>query len=334
MSNLAPSPQARPGHPIDLDAVALAQDGLIRGGQAIAAGLPRSRIDDLVRRRVWIAVLPGVYALGVDPRAARVRVRAALLWAGDDSVLAGSAAAWWLGLTTGLPRVVEVYVPPRRSRRRQPGVRLIRSAVPELDRTTVRDLQVTTVPRTCLDLARWNRDDLLDVALRMQRMVRPELPPSLSRSRRRRGQVRARRIAAAAMDNAWSKAELLAQRVFTDGGITGWVANARAEAVEGVVIPDIAIEALMIGIEIDGRRFHDEASDPEAFERDHQRQLALARAGWFVIRVTVRQLIEEPHLVVATVRAVMAQRQATQRQATQRLATQGLATQRVATQGR
>lgn len=307
MSRRGVSPLAIFARQVGVDAVLRTQDGLIRSDQALAAGISRARIDDLVRRGVWVAALPGVYAVAADLRSARVRIRAAVLWAGDGAVLAGSAAAWWHGLTTGLPRVIEVYVPSGRSRRSQQGVRLIRSAVPAPDRTNLRGLEVTTVARTCLDLARWNRNDLLDVALRLRKLTRAELPPSLDRGKRRRGQRRARRAAAEAMNNPWSRAELLTQRVLTESGITGWVANAQASAVEGVVLPDIAFEALMVGIEIDGRRFHDEAFDPDAFERDHRRQLALARAGWFIIRVTVRQLLEQPELVIATIRAVIAQ---------------------------
>jgi very-short-patch-repair endonuclease len=284
------------------------QHGLIRRDQARAAGMSDARIDDLLRRRVWARVLPGVYAVDADPCSTMTRIRAAWLWAGEDSVVGGSAAAWWHGLTTGMPSVVEVFVPPHRSRRPQFGVRLIRGEVPESDRTSARGIRLTTVPRTCLDLARWNQNDLLDVALRIRKLTPLELPPSLNRSRRRRGQVRAKRIAAAAIRNPWSKSELLAQRLLTEAGITGWIANPRVSSALGEVYPDIAFEAVKVGIEIDGRRFHDEAIDPEAFEKDHQRQLALARAGWMIIRVTVRQLLEQADLVIATIRSVITER--------------------------
>ena len=52
-------------------------------------------------------------------------------------------------------------------------------------------------------------------------------------------------------------------------------------------------------VETDGRTTHD---NPFAFERDHQRDLELKLAGWEVIRITWRQLRDEPDRVTALLR--------------------------------
>ncbi|HEY5880674.1 MAG TPA: type IV toxin-antitoxin system AbiEi family antitoxin domain-containing protein [Nakamurella sp.] len=78
-----------------LDAVLRLQDGIVRRDQVMAAGVPESTLSSRVRRKAWIRVLPGVYAVNVDPSTPTSRVRATSLWAGDDSVITGEAAAWW-----------------------------------------------------------------------------------------------------------------------------------------------------------------------------------------------------------------------------------------------
>ena len=50
-------------------------------------------------------------------------------------------------------------------------------------------------------------------------------------------------------------------------------------------------------VETDGRRTH---GTPQAFERDRQRDLELARAGWQVLRISWRQVVKRPEQIVAT----------------------------------
>ena len=58
-------------------------------------------------------------------------------------------------------------------------------------------------------------------------------------------------------------------------------------------------------VEVDGFRYH---SSRAAFERDRRRDAALAAAGYRVIRVTWRQLVEGPEAVVARIAAALAAR--------------------------
>ena len=53
-------------------------------------------------------------------------------------------------------------------------------------------------------------------------------------------------------------------------------------------------------VETDGREAHD---NPFAFERDRQRDLDLKLAGWEVIRITWRQLRDEPERITRLLRA-------------------------------
>jgi len=118
---------------LGIDAILKGQNGVIRRDQALAAGLTRARVDDLVRRAQWVRLFPRVFLTTAGPVGARARVRACWLWAGDNSAIAGSAAAWWLGLEPQPPATITVIVPPPWRRDPQPGVRLVRGRIDPRD---------------------------------------------------------------------------------------------------------------------------------------------------------------------------------------------------------
>ena len=58
-------------------------------------------------------------------------------------------------------------------------------------------------------------------------------------------------------------------------------------------------------VEVDGFAFH---ATRTAFERDRAKDRALQAAGYLVLRITWRQLVDEPEAVVAALAAALAQR--------------------------
>ena len=158
-----------------LDNLLARQAGVISRAQALAAGLSRDTVDHRVKARRWQPLYPGVY-LAVDrrpdARAVRgdeVRVRAALLWAGEDAFLCGRAAAWWYGMVDEPPPIVGVSVGRRRRLRRRPGAEVIRRELAAQDRHLHRGLAVTAPALTVLEAAVELGDDgvaFLDGALR------------------------------------------------------------------------------------------------------------------------------------------------------------------------
>lgn len=287
---------------LGLDSVLREQDGLIRRDQAIATGMTRARIDDLVRRERWIAVLPRTYLVGHSTDDPRVRIRACWLWAGDRSTIGGAAAAWWLRISPEPPATITVMIPPNTRRTTQPGIRVVRGTVANPDALFEDWIRVTSVARTCLDLAREGGPDRLEDAIRLRRVDPPRLQKSLDRSRHRRGQVNARKAVAAVSDNPWSPSERLAHALFKAAGITGWVANAPVHLRAGLRYPDIAIEELKLAIEIDGRQHHTREQD---FENDRVRDNEFAEQGWTVLHFTWRQLTQEPERTVAIVKSTI-----------------------------
>ena len=147
---------------LGLDALLEGQDGVVRRDQAVAAGVDRATIDNSIRRGRWIRLFPRVYLTTRKAPTTRARIRACWLWAGDHSVIAGSAAAWWLGLNPAVPRTISVVIPPSTKRNPQPDVQVIRGIVDPRDADFEDWIKVTRASRTCLDLARRQEPDPRD----------------------------------------------------------------------------------------------------------------------------------------------------------------------------
>lgn len=285
---------------IGLDAILTGQNGVIRRDQALAAGVTRARIDDLVRRKQWVRVFPRVFQTTSGPLSQRARVRACWLWAGDDAAIAGGAAAWWLGLVPEPPTVMTVIIPPSHRRDPQHGVRLIRGYVDPRDADFEDWIRVTRASRTCLDLARSAEPDRLETALRMRRVDAARLEQSLERSRGRRGQVLARIAVADVAGNPWAMSERIVHRRLREAGITDWMANHPVQLRGGIRYPDIAIEDVKLAIEIDGREHHQREAD---FERDRVRDNQFVEAGWTVLHFTWKQVTQDPDSMISMIRA-------------------------------
>ncbi len=275
------------------------REGLVDAGELAAAGL----LPDAVARRVAAGGLRrvhhGVYQVGpiAGPRAREV---AALLAVGQPALLSHhSAAALW-GFGAAWPGDVHVTVPAGR-RRRRPGIRAHRSA--DLDGTIHQRLPLTTPARTLLDLASHLGQDELDRAVEQAQVMRLVTESALMRllqecSGRRgaRPLARALRIEPALMR---SRAERILRQLVAAARLPRPQYNAR---VCGHEVDALWREARLV-VEIDGFAYH---SGRAAFERDRRRDADLTQAGFRVLRLTWRQLTEEPEAVVARLAALLA----------------------------
>jgi len=283
-----------------LESVLDSQDGLIRRDQAIAAGLAPTRVDDLLRRSRWTRVLPGIYLAGAGAMQLDQRIRAGWLWGGADSVIAGAAASHWNGQHHREPvDVVDVIVGPGRRLSVQPGYRVLRSEVAVRDWRWVRDVRVTTTARTCLDLARAQRDPDVEEALRRRMVTVPQLQRALERGAYRRGQRAARTLVAEMLSGPWSRGETKAHRHLREAGVTGWVANLRVASGGAVQFIDIAFEYVKLAIEIDGFGAH---GNPAAMASDLAKQNRLVEEGWTVLRFTWHDLNDPARFVAVVLR--------------------------------
>lgn len=274
-------------------------DGVITLAQAQRCGLSRHAVNRRVRTGHWRRCARGVYFVDDRQFTDAARIRAAVLANGDRAAASGLAAAWWLGVTTFAPRLVEVTVPRVSNHVTRPGVRLRRRDLAAADVTEHKGLRVTSMPFTVVEAAvrRGGGAKVMDQALQRHTDLSALWSAHL-RNKGRHGSPASRRLLQAAADDTHSEAERLFARLLRQARITGWRANRRVVGYEvDFVFPDA-----MLVVEVDGLAFH---TDPIAFERDRRKQNALILAGYQVLRFTWLDLVEYPDRVIAEVRRAM-----------------------------
>jgi very-short-patch-repair endonuclease len=286
---------------VNVEGVFRRQAGVISRQQALKAGLSARQIDRRLEIGRWVQLHPCVYLAADRERTDEIRIRAAGLWAGEPSTISGLAAAWWHGLSSDPPELVEITVPAHRRLQARPGIRIRRRNLTEPDRVGIRDLWVTALPLTVLEAAVTlgeRGSELVDRAL--QRRVRFDaLHRAQCRNSGRRGSTASGRLLTAAADHAASAAERKMINLLRADRLTGWVQHYRLNGYE----VDLAFSDQRVAIEVDGWAWH---HDQQTFRRDRQRQNAMALSGWTVLRFTWHDLVQRPDQVVGEIRAATA----------------------------
>jgi len=216
---------------------------------------------------------------------------AAVLSCGKGAVLShGSAAALW-GLLRPVDGPVDVSAPSRNGRAKRRGIRLHRSAsLGAVDRedvntrgplVTVRNrIPVTTVARTIED-------------------VEGVLPPKLVRRATRQAELAGYRVGATKPRRTRSDLE--------DDFLSFCERQALPRPEVNVKIGRFEIDFVWrdrgVAVETGDFRYH---RGNVAFEDDHARELELRRRGFAARRYTGQQLDEQPDLVAADLREVLA----------------------------
>lgn len=281
---------------MSLDSILARQAGVISRKQALGAGLTTDAIDHRLRLRRWRPLHPRVYLAAGHRRDDEVRVRAALLWAGEGAALSGSAAAWWQGMEHCAPVTVGVTVDRQRRPRARPGVAVRRRTIAPEDTTVHRGLPVTARPLTVLEASVEQGDRgslLLDRAL--QRWVRfPDVYEAYCRNLGAHGSASAGRMLVAAADRSASVAERLLVAMLRESGAAGW----QCAFPSGAHVIDVAFPAARVAIEVDGWAWHMDAGRAVA---DKRRQNALVRQGWTILRYTWHDLVGRPKAVLAEI---------------------------------
>jgi very-short-patch-repair endonuclease len=286
---------------VSFDHLVSRQGGVVSLRQAVARGVSAATVQRRAREGGWQRLYPAVYLVGGHRLTDEVRVRAAWLWAGEQTAVSGAAAAYWHGLLERAPEVIEITVPRAGKPRPQPGVRVRRRDLASVDLIGTRDIWLTAVPLTALEtaVALPQGSAFLDRAL--QRHVRfPALYRAFCRNMGAHGSSAAGRLIAAAADRADSAAERLLVRLLRDAGVTGWVLGHPF----GPYHIDLAFPAVRVAVEVDGWAWH---VDPERFRADRRKQNALVRAGWVPLRFTWHDLVGRPAEVVAEIRSTLQQ---------------------------
>jgi very-short-patch-repair endonuclease len=255
--------------------LARSQRGVVTTAQLQAAGIGRNAVAHRVAHGRLTRVLRGVYRVG-PVQAPFAQEMAAVLATGG--VLSHHSAAMVWGLRP--PHDGPAHVTVTASARNRVGVRVHRTA--SLNAAVHHGLPLTTAARTLNDIAPLIGHGELDRAVEEAQIrglvtsaelngrARPSTEPQLTRSEAERRLLRL--IGAARLP-----------RPETNVRLAGWEVDAFWPASRLVV-------------EVDGYAYH---GNRAAFERDRRKDAALVAAGYTVIRITWRQLKDEPLAVVA-----------------------------------
>jgi very-short-patch-repair endonuclease len=283
------------------------QHGAVSTAQLRAAGLRRTPVDTRVRRGWLHRVHRGVYAVGHAGLSFRGRMWAAVLACGGADLVALShwtAAAIW---DLSPPPARGVDVTTAGEGRSMEGVRVHRSrALAPLD-DVVRQadgLPVTTVARTLVDLAGTAAPHRLERLCHRAEVLRhldaAEVHRRLAFGRRPGARNLRRALATLARAEPQRTRSELEERflaLVAGAGVPRPLVNARVGGYE----VDFLWPDRRLVVETDGAATH---LTPAAFEADRRRDAALQLAGFRVVRLTWRQVTEEPGTISATLRAL------------------------------
>lgn len=263
--------------------------------EALRRGFTSSAIAYRLRLGRWRWILPHTY-LTSDTLTRTDRLRAALEFAGPESLLSGAAALDGLGLrgVAGADLVL-VLVPPHVWCRATAFVQIRRTTRLPLP-VMATGLRRAPVARAVADLAlRLTAPD--DVRMLVAEVVRrglctvDEIVIELDKGPRN-GSARLRCAAEEIRAGAWSAPEARAATVLRRAGAPPFEQNAIVHLPGGdTVIVDFLWRALRAVLEIDSDTHHALAGDADRTSRRH---LMLETAGFTVVHHTPRFVREQP----------------------------------------
>jgi hypothetical protein len=267
------------------------------GRRAIVRRLEQGRLHELHR---------GVYVVGVRRISKRGRWMAAVLASGEGAVLSHrSAARLWRILPTAA-EWIDVTCPDKRVRRE--GIVNHRSHVPDDERMVVDGIPVTSPFRTIFDLAAvvgkreleraWHEAEVQGLRDRVS------LPMLLERYPGRRGSRNLRALLESPEPVGWTRNDF--EEAFLALVDAYGLPRPRMNADLALRGRFFEIDALWewqrVAVELDSRGVH---GTKKRFESDRQRDRILLAEGWRTMRVTWRQLQEEPEELVTDLRSAL-----------------------------
>jgi very-short-patch-repair endonuclease len=268
------------------------QHGVVGVGQLAPLGVDRRAVARRVAAGWLCRVHRGVYAVGRAPLSREGRWLAAVLACGECAALSyASAGALW-GIRSTASARIDVTVPRGSGRRSNSRIRVHRPL--EMPETTMKDgIRVTTPTQTLIDLSsvlpRPALERAIEAAEKLRLLDVDRLPPKLAT------------LARAVEPELRSPLEALFLDLCRDHGLPRPRVNTVVEAFE----VDFCWPDARLIVETDGHRHH---ATRGAFERDRARDAALTAAGWRVVRITHRRLVERPAEVAGLLRRLLSAR--------------------------
>jgi very-short-patch-repair endonuclease len=290
MSELADFNRGNRGQDLPRDLIvaelAAPQDGVVGLDQLRESGVSGDAVQRSVHAGRLHVVLPGVYAVGHPTLSWRGRLRAALLWGGEDAVLSHITAAGLWELLASASVKVHITL-PRGARKSREWVRVHHTREMPA-RSEVNGFPVTSIGRTLIDLAgslpRARLERAVEHAARMSRLDFR----TLAQSRGNSGAA-ALRAVAAQFDPLAPQTNPGIERAFLRLIRKERLPKPRINVQVGPYAVDFLWAQQRLIVELDSLEFH---RTPAVFESDRKRDIDLKRLGYTVIRITHRRLRE------------------------------------------
>jgi len=286
------------GLEIRLNEVAARQHAVVTRAQLLQLGMAATTIDHRVRAGRLTLMYRGIYRVG--PIASpRTHLVAAVLACGEGAVVSHSTAGHLCLILRRPGGVPEVTIAGRR-RPGPGGVRLHCVQSLRSEDVTVRDgVPTTSVARTLLDLAvqltERRLEAALSEALALAIVDRTAILRVLQGRERAPGAARLHALVTDG-DPARTRSEA-EERLLTLIRKARLPAPAVNSSVAGFEV-DFYWPNERLVVEVDGHAYH---GNRKKFESDRRRDAALIAAGLRVMRITWRQLRNEPERVLADV---------------------------------
>lgn len=290
--------------------LAALQRGVVARAQLLAMGIGTGAIATRIRRHQLHPLHRGVYAVGHLSLLPLARETAAVLASGSGSFVShrSSMVVWHLAPAAHDDPSIDVTVRSS-GRGARPGLRVHRSRLIEAgDVRHLRGLPVASPARALIDFAEDASDRELERGLHealARNLVNVRgLLADADRFRGRRGIARIRRIVNGSDHPMLTRSE--AEERFLALIRSGELPSPDVNVlVDGYEVDFLWRDAGLI-VEVDGYRFH---STRRAFEGDRRRDADLQAAGFSVLRLTWRQIVDEPYATLArTARALVGRR--------------------------
>ena len=285
-----------------------AQNGAVRSDQLRALGFTQGQITYRMATGNWHRRHNGVYCIGDPALIPLAAESAALLAVGEDSLLShDSAGAVW-GLCEPRSDRVSVTLVGRRVRARD-GISLrCLDTLKRADISTRRGLKLTAPGRTIIDIAAGistaELEDILDGAWGKRLVTVATLSAAAERAPANDpGRARVQSLLATGLESGFTRSQGERKLRSSAAELPQPLVN---QHLAGLLVDFYWPDARLV-LEVDGFRFHGSRA---AFERDRGRDQRLAAAGFQVIRITWRQLEQEPMAVVARLAQALALRAA------------------------
>ena len=286
--------------------LAEAQHGVVARRQLLELGLGRDAIKGRVSSGRLHRLHRGVYAVGHRLISQQGRQLAAVLACGAEAVLShrSAAAHWGVAAFSG---AVEITSP--RSTRSRDAIRRHCALLPEDEVTVLDGIPITSVHRTLFDYAGIAPLNRLEAAIReaeyRRLWDRLSLPVLLARHAGHRGNA-SLRLCLERLNRTVgftrSDLEELFLPLLDRFGLPRPHLNARLEAGGEWIEVDCLWRELGLAVELDSRSAHETRS---AFEADRDRDRRLQTEGWRVVRITWRQLHDEPERIASDLGRLM-----------------------------